>query len=579
VTAPNINHFTAQIVMEYLARRGLGHVSIAPGSRSAPLAIAASAHPGITAKTIIDERAAAYYASGIARATGNPAGVICTSGTAVANLFPAVVEAYQSRLPLVLVTADRPEELQDCGANQTIDQQRMFGRYAAGVTIPAPGQATTIADILDALDHTTGGLSTGPVHINMRFREPLAPVAEQYDHAALAADAAEWFDIHPYLPPSVSDDELPRLIEELVGMLQYRRRVMIVAGPELPSRASTAIGRLTERQGWPMVGDILSQQRGETGGNRCCAYDLYIDSPTWADRLSPDLILHFGGLPTSKRLNQFLARHRGIPYIKIQDHTRTIDPDRLETKRIVGPTAQCLENIMANIEPGESDDYLSAWLTAERKAGEIMAQYFDAGPLTEPSVAFHVGRLLGETEALYLSNSMPVRDADSFIAFTGRDIMVGCNRGASGIDGVLASTCGLAAGSRRLTTLLIGDLALLHDLNSLKLAAETDVPVIIVVINNRGGGIFDFLPVAQFPDMLERCFTMSHRLTFEAVAKMFELPYNNPSSVSELAVACRAARLTRRSAIIETITDHTSNVGEHERIRSTVHDELSGMKE
>ena len=577
--APNTNHFMGQLVIDYLARRGARYFLISPGSRSAPLAIAAASHPDTTTRMIIDERAAAYYAVGVARATGSPAGVICTSGTAVANLFPAVVEAYQSRLPLFLLTADRPEELQDCGANQTIDQQGIFGRYAASVTIPAPGRATKPADVLDTLDRVMAGISMGPAHINVQFREPLAPVEETYDRDHLAAEAAGWHEIHrTHLSPENHNDPA-RSIEEIIPLFKRIRRGLIVAGPELPFRASETLGRLAERQGWPMVCDILSQQRGKTGGNRCCAYDLYIDAPVWADRLSCDMVLHFGGLPASKRLNRFLAQHKGIPYIKIQDHTRTIDPDRLETNRVMAPIAQCIESIIARLEPGGVNDHLSSWLNVDRKAADILTQCLDTDSLTEPSTAFHIGRLVGDRAALYLSNSMPVRDADSFMNLESRDVMIGCSRGVSGIDGVLASACGFAAGSGRRTMLLIGDLALLHDLNSLALAAQASIPVIIIVINNHGGGIFDFLPVAQFPDWLEKCFTASHRLTFDAAAEMFGLSYHRPSSVTELTAACHAATEVEESTIIEINTDRNINVGEHERIRSTVHEELQGKKE
>ncbi|MDD4050409.1 MAG: 2-succinyl-5-enolpyruvyl-6-hydroxy-3-cyclohexene-1-carboxylic-acid synthase [candidate division Zixibacteria bacterium] len=574
--APNINHFMAQMVMDYLVRRGARYFSVSPGSRSAPLTIAAASHPGITTRMIVDERAAAYYAVGVARATGNPAGAICTSGTAVANLFPATAEAYQSRLPLILLTADRPEELQDCGANQTIDQQGILGRYATSVTIPAPGLATNIAEVLDALDRVMAGISESPVHINMQFREPLAPVEETYDHDALTAEAAGWHKAHRINPSPENHDDSARSIEEIIPLIKRSRRGLIVAGPELPFRVSEAIGRLAERLGWPMVCDILSQQRGKTGGNRCCAYDLYVNAPDWAGLLSADMILHFGGLPTSKRFNQFLAQHKGIPYIKIQDHTRTIDPGYLETKRIIASVGQCVESLIAHLEPSGNNDYLSSWLTADRKAAEVLTRCFDNDSLAEPSAAFHIGRLISGGAALYLSNSMPVRDADSFMNFENRDIMVGCNRGASGIDGVLASACGFAAGNGRRTMLLIGDLALLHDLNSLAIAAEASVPVIIIVINNHGGGIFDFLPIAQFPDWLEKCFTVSHRLAFNEAAGMFGLSYHKASSVTELIAACQAACETQKSSIMEIITDRKTNVGEHERIRSTVQDELPG---
>lgn len=577
--APNINHFTARMIVDYLVRWGVRHFSISPGSRSAPLAIAAASHSGIAARMVIDERASAYYATGVARATGSPAGVICTSGTAVANLFPAVVEAYQSLLPLILLTADRPDELQDCGANQTIDQQGIFGRYAASVTIPASERSADPTRILDSLERMMADVSEGPIHINVRFREPLAPVEEPYDHDTLSARIEEWYQSRRAGSTSPKHDDLARPIEDIIPLITHSRRGLIVAGPELPPYASMNIGRLAERLGWPMVCDILSQQRGGKHGNRCYAYDHYLDSTATADNLACDLVVHVGGVPTSKRLNQFLARHKGIPYIKIQSHDRIIDPDRLETRRITAPVAPFVDALAARVETGGDDSYQSSWLSAENRTAKVLATCFADDRLTEPSTAFHLGRLIGDGEALFLSNSMTVRDADSFMDFEDRDVMIGCNRGVSGIDGVAASACGMAAGSGRPTTLLIGDLALLHDLNSLALAAESTVPVIIIVINNHGGGIFDFLPVARFPDLLEQCIAAPHRCMFDSAAGMFGLSYYRPATVAELVTAYRAAHGARESAIVEIITDRAANVGEHERIHTMVHEELKRIKE
>ncbi|NMC44744.1 MAG: 2-succinyl-5-enolpyruvyl-6-hydroxy-3-cyclohexene-1-carboxylic-acid synthase [candidate division Zixibacteria bacterium] len=576
MTAPNINYFVAQMIIDRLCALGLRQMAISPGSRSAPLAVAASTHPALASRMIIDERTAAYYALGTAQATGSPAGVICTSGTAVANLFPAVVEAYQSRLPLVLLTADRPEELQNRGANQTIDQQGIFGRYATSVTIAAPDRSTDPVTILEQLNRAMMNVPDGPVHINMRFREPLAPVEEPYDREAMSKAVAAWLNTHDHETAPLSVDDLARLADDIIPLIRRSRSGLIVAGPEAPFRAGDGIGSLAERLGWPMAGDILSQQRGRRGGNRCTAYDLYLDAPEFGEQTPCDLLLHFGGLPTSKRLNEFLVRLKGIPYIKIQDHGRTIDPERLETGRIVAPVGRFLAAVGDQIESRGEGEHLLSWRHREKQAAEALAGYFADDRLTEPAVAYHLGRWLDEGEAVFLSNSLPVREAESFMDFEGREIMVGCNRGASGIDGVLASACGFAAGSGRSTTLLIGDLALLHDLNSLVIAAESAPPVTIVVLNNGGGGIFDFLPIARFPELLERCFTAGHRLTFDSAARMVGLPYHRPASTAELAAAYRSARETGQSSLIEISLDHSDTVGEQERIRTRVHTAMKG---
>lgn len=579
MTAPNVNLFIARMIVDRLCDHGLRRVVISPGSRSAPLAVAATDRAGVDFRMILDERAAGYYVSGAARATGTPVGIICTSGTAVVNLFPAVVEAHQSRLPLVLLTADRPEELQDCGANQTIDQQNIFGRYATGITIAAPDETTDPARILDDLDRAMAAISDGPVHINIRFREPLAPVEQPYDHGRMTAAVAARRSNHDCRTVVDQTDDLSRTVDDLVSALKRSRRGLIVAGPETPFRASAKIGELARRLGRPLVCDILSQQRGREGGNRCVAHDLYLDAPGRADDVSCDLILHVGGLPTSKRLNEFLVRLKGIPYIKIQDHGRTVDPDRLETERHIASVDRVLDRLLDRLEPRGDGELRTSWSRLERQAAQTAAEWFADGRLTEPAAAFHLGRLIGDGEALFLSNSMPVRQAESFMDLAGRDIMVGCNRGTSGIDGVVASACGFAAAAGRPTTLLIGDLALLHDLNSLAAAADNPVPVVVVVINNHGGGIFDFLPVARFPELLARCFTAGHRFTFAAAAAMFGLPYYRPSLAAELTVACRSARQTGRSSLVEIAVDREETVGEQDQIRRAVQNALREVKE
>jgi len=568
VTDPNINIAVARLIIRDLIARGVTCFVISPGSRSAPLVIAA--HDEIESPlVIIDERAAAYYALGYARASGSPAVVITTSGTAAANLYPAMIEASQSRIPLIALTADRPAELQNCGANQTIDQTNIFGSYAAGATLEAPDSQTDPMHILEIIGALWSSIHDRPLHLNCRFREPLSPASEPFDTARWRA--TEYLKTghrsrsgYGHLP----DDQLSK-ISEAVSQINNASQGLIVVGPMLPYEKSLQILDLAEKLNWPVAVDILSQLRStQTRHDLFCHYDLYIESAVKNPRMTPDLIIHFGGLPTSRRLNQFLLSQKGTPYIKIQPHQRTIDPDHLETMRIEAHLDLVLERLMANISGKFDTDSLHEWQYLESGTAQYLQEYYGDNRLTEISVPLAMGRFVPSTGALFLSNSMPVRDADSFMGIAADDTPVGCNRGVSGIDGVIASACGFAAGCERPTTLLIGDTAFLHDLGSLAVAAKAEHPVIIVVVNNNGGGIFSFLPIADFPELFEPYFAVSHGLTFTAAATQFSLPYYRPTSLGELETAYQRAIELKKSAVIEIVTDRKQNRAEHDNVRA-----------
>lgn len=565
---PNINIHFARLLIRELIRRGVTCFVVSPGSRSAPLTIAA--HEEFDSPVvIIDERAAAYFALGYARSAESPAAVITTSGTAAANLFPAVIEAYHSRLPLIVLTADRPEELQNCGANQTINQTNLFGVYAAGVTFEAPTDHTDPNRIIETIDDLWKSIGDGPLHLNCRFREPLAPSPELYDFTSLAmrtdsASSGATFSATQQLSPeaAVQAGKAAEIINAACNGL-------IVVGPQLPAEKTIQITALAERLNWPVAADILSQIRfAADRKNILSHYDLYADTVTGDKRLTPEAIIHIGGLPTSKRLNQYLSVHKGIDCIKIQSHSRTIDPDHLETMRVVADVDLFLDQLLSLVDGRTDDQYLTEWVSLEQQASQFLSEYFADDHLTEPGVAYRLGQLLPPRGALFLSNSMPVRDADCLMRIDTSDLPVGCNRGVSGIDGVIASACGFAAGCERPTTLLIGDTAFLHDVGSLAIAVKSHHPIIIIVLNNNGGGIFSFLPIADFPAYFKRYFAVPHDLTFDAVSAAFKLPYHRPTTGAEFDLAYRTALEQNRSAVIEITSDRGRNRVEHETIRA-----------
>jgi 2-succinyl-5-enolpyruvyl-6-hydroxy-3-cyclohexene-1-carboxylate synthase len=574
VKTANINIFFARLIIDHLVRRGVKLFCLSPGSRSALLVAAASEHPDTDVKVIIDERAAGYFAVGYARSTGQPPAVICTSGTAAANFFPSAVEAYQSRLPVIYLTADRPNELQDCGANQSINQKKLFGVYApSSITLEAPNNNTDPYAVLSAINDALHG-QTAPVHINCRFREPLVAATGEYEFERLQSRVEQWYAGNDESSTVGRSPDISQEVALVASKVNKKCHGIIVAGPEAPFRKTEKLFGLADALGWPVAADILSQHRFNTNNNLCGLYDLYLDDERLTKSFRPDMVIHIGGLPTSKRLNRFLHHCKGIDYIKIQNHDRTTDPDHLETERIMADPDEFIKELIPNLQQENNSSNNKDWQDAEAECSYLLQTYFNNGPLSEPAVAWQVGKMIAGGESLYLSNSMPVRDADSFIRPVSKDIPVGANRGASGIDGVIASACGFAAGSRRPTTLLIGDIALIHDLNSLNIAAQSDYPVVIVVINNNGGGIFHFLPVIIFQDTFEDYFGTPHGLSFECAAEMFDLPYYHPATTDRFQFFYSQARNNGKSAVIEITIDRRENFAEHEAIQNHLHQRL-----
>ena len=549
--------FTIPLVTA-LARLGVRHVCITPGSRSTPLALAFADEPGITDWSHHDERSSAFFALGISRTLGEPVAIVTTSGTAAAELHPALAEARYARAPLIALTADRPIELRDFGAPQTIDQQNLFGRtvkWAHDVESTAdadPARVVTLAARLVA-EATTS--PPGAVHLNIRYREPLMPSAEPPE----VPD-----------PPVVVEGRLepsPGAIAELADMMGGTRGILI-AGPQEDPGAGAAAAAFAGAAGWPILADALS-------GVRCGPHDraavLAAADPLawggWLERAEPEWVVRFGAIPTSKPLWTWLEKHRGIPHLFIEP-AGWRDPTASAASILRADPSAALEELAKAIDAPVSAGWLDSWREADAAASKAVTAELDRTPFpNEPAIARTVGRAQPDGSTLWVASSMPVRDIDAFLEPSARRIRVMGNRGVNGIDGFLSAGLGSAAVSGRPTTLLAGDLSVLHDVGALATAGRLDISATIVVVNNDGGGIFHFLPQEGHPHF-ERHFGTPHRLDFTAVAASLGVEARFVESAEDLAAVVGAER--SGPLLLEVRTDRADNVHVHRRIREAV---------
>lgn len=581
---PNLNYLWGELIIEELVRNGVDQFVISPGSRNAPLVMAAAQNPKAKSTIHTDERGAGFFALGYARSSHKPAVLIATSGTANANYFPAVAEACQSATPLLLLTSDRPVELWETGALQTMDQSSLYGKYVRWFfDFPAPQLEISPRFVLTTIDqavHRANGHPCGPVQLNCQFREPLSPIESGIDFSGYLQTISGWrqaekpYTIYSESRSRISGTELSQ-IREIAG---GSRRALIVAGPMADSRGNSNILRAAERLQWPVLADLASGLRfaPEPAQNVLALHDYLLRNTRFAEKVKPDLIVHFGGPPASKLLSQFLARSQS-EYIYIDDSPQRMDPDHVVSRRVVMGPADFFDLLL------EQDLAAPSGLLDVFKRGEeIAAAALDAfiraqETCSELSTARLIIKNLPSGHNLFLANSMPIRDAEGSGIKREASIQTGCNRGVSGIDGSVASAAGFASGNGRPTTLILGDLAMLHDLNSLLLARNSHSQIIIVVLNNNGGGIFSFLPIASENPHFENFFATPNNLTFEKAASLFDLSYHCPSTNRDFEMLYLETLSSSKSALIEVKTEREANRRQHQRVWQNVASEVDSL--
>lgn len=529
----NINQLWAYIFTETLKRLGLTCAIICPGSRSTPLAVAfAQQSPDIEAISILDERSAAFFALGVAKATSRPVAVVCTSGTAGANFYPAVIEAQESRVPLLILTTDRPPELRDCHSGQTIDQVKLYGNYPnwqAELALPAPdiGMLNYLRQTLIYSWERTQTPIPGIVHLNVPFRDPLAPIPDGQDLSQLlaACHPETFFANVQHLTPIPNS-------QSLIFNPPSHRGIIIagVAQPAQPQEYCRAIARLSQSLQWPVLAEGLSPVRNYADLNPylISTYDLILRNQQLATQLAPDLVIQIGDLPTSKELRNWLDIHQPQRWI-IDPSYQNLDPlhgrtthlrikvEDLEVKTVASPT-----------------EYLQLWCDAETQVrANVDATFAQMEALVECKAAWLMSQILPPATPLFIANSMPVRDVEYFWKPNNLGVRSYFNRGANGIDGTLSTALGIAY-RHQSSVMLTGDLALLHDTNGFLIRNKFVGHLTIVLINNNGGGIFEMLPIAKFNPPFEEFFGTPQDIDFAQLCATYGVQHELITSWQQL---------------------------------------------
>jgi 2-succinyl-5-enolpyruvyl-6-hydroxy-3-cyclohexene-1-carboxylate synthase len=523
----NTNSLWCSVLAETLHRCGVAHAVVSPGSRSTPLVFALAHHPEIEAIPVLDERSASFFALGLAKQSKRPVALVCTSGTAAANFFPAIIEARESSVPLIVITADRPPEMRECGSGQTIDQQKLYGAHVDWYHELAVPEATperlrylrqTIAHACKRGAHH----ERGPMHINAPFRDPLPPVADKTAEKLRGIIDEQFFGFLSQDPNDAATDDNPRdMANRLV--VREKKRGVIVAGPD-----SGDCHALAQESGWPILADALSDTRHRTDGKAVTvsAYDVILRNERLAGELAPELVVCIGGWPASKVLRAWIEKHDPEIFMTGRGG-RNRDALHGRTKWFSRDAAGLTPLMSVNPEYRDAG-YANAWRHAEISARAAIDKSLAAiagADLFEPCATALLARHLPRETPLFVASSMPVRDTEYFWPANDRGTRFFHNRGANGIDGTLSTALGVAHASERPAVLLTGDLSLLHDTNGFLQSSKLRGSLTIVLINNNGGGIFGHLPVAQFDPPFEEYFATPQNIDFARLCATYSVEH------------------------------------------------------
>ncbi|MFB6132173.1 MAG: 2-succinyl-5-enolpyruvyl-6-hydroxy-3-cyclohexene-1-carboxylic-acid synthase [Halanaeroarchaeum sp.] len=585
MTVPNRNALWADAILDELAKAGVEAVIIAPGSRSTPLAVAAARDDRLPVYSHLDERSAAYFGLGRAKRTGVPVALVSTSGTAAVNFHPGVVEAHQSRVPLLVLTADRPPELRESGANQTIDQVDLYGsavRDAVDLPEPEPDsrKLRSLRTRTSRAVATAIGTPPGPVHLNVPFRKPLEPVevaddvppdfADNHPLAALGRDGP--FVDATVERPSPSGDELA----ELSRTVESSARGLIVTGPaESHGATRRSIVALAEASGFPVFADPLSNARfgaARSDATVIGGYDGFLDPASYADWPSPDVVIRFGASPTSKALRTYLSQTDARQYVvdpagKWRETTFTasdllvVDPNRLA------------ERLTESLDRAPTREWHDRLREADGRHWEAVDA--NAGDALEGAYVKRTVEDAPDTATIVVGNSMPVRDLDRFGRPRDADLTVLGNRGTSGIDGTTSTALGAGSATADPLVYVTGDLSYFHDMNGLVALGRFDLSATVVLIDNDGGGIFHKLPIEDHEPPFTELFKTPHGLDLSASEGLYDLTYTRVDDLDEFGTAYRRSLDADGAQVVAVETDAERSHRQRESIKREVVTSLS----
>lgn len=574
----NQNTLWGSVIADELTKAGIDAVCLAPGSRCTPLTVALAEHDAIETYSHLDERSAAFFALGRAKRTGVPTPVVCTSGTAAANFHPAVIEANQARVPLLLLTADRPRVLHDSGANQTVDQEKLYGdSVRAYRTLPEPAaDERKLRALRTAIARAVGtatGIEPGPVHLNVPFEKPLEPVPT--DDIPPGFTEKHPLAVHGRDGPFVSvTDGRPAFDETdartLTEVIARQKRGLIVTGPESDLTA-VALCRLSDATGFPVLADPLSGHRFGTHVERapiCGGYDSYLPFDA-----VPDVVLRFGASPTSKTLRQYL-RDSGARQWVVDPAGGWREASFTATDLVTADPTRLATAIADRIEPAQHE--ATEWRARFEQADERYWSFIGADTtLFEGGILHDVTALAPDPCTLFVSNSMPVRDLDRFGAPRSAAITALGNRGASGIDGITSTALGVGSAGEEPLVLVTGDIAYYHDMNGLLAVARCDVDATIVLVNNDGGGIFHRLPIEEFDPPFTDYFNTPHSLDFEPSGDLYGLEFERVDSREAFRESYRDSLESDGTQVIEVLVNGEESHRHREALHERVNEEIT----
>ncbi len=567
------NQTSARHLIDTLVHGGVRQAVISPGSRNIPLILALEGYgPRLTSHVLLDERTAGFFALGMARISRAPVVLCCTSGSAAAHYLPAVIEASESNLPLLVISADRPPELSDCGAPQTIDQDRLFGNHVRwfanpGLVLDEESLARIPTLAAQALDQATGA-RPGPVHLNLPYREPLYDPEQEPDIRVHRLPT--FLRSRPMMDPV----DLQRLADSCTG-----RSGIIYCGQESPGlradpRAfAEAVTGLAQTLGWPILAEPTSQIRfGHHRLDHVVAHgDLLVRDENFIAQMRPDVVLRFGGAPISKSIRAWLRTLKETQQIAVSASGRYLDPDHQLRRVCCADPAGFCDQLTAALP--QDEEPAQTWITWNAAEQAMEQRLLGSEELWEAGVARSLVDSLPDGTLLQLGNSMPIRDVDAFVPSRNRNLRVLCNRGANGIDGTIASLFGAAQTWHGGPVVgLMGDLTFLHDMGSLVPFHTVEQPITLVVVDNGGGGIFEHLPIHEHPDLFERCFLTPQPGHIEKLCSGLGLTYRRADDKESFLTALQDELERPVVSIIHVLIDREANVRSHQQLW----DSLSG---